>query len=225
MYTHDPAEAEALGKIPILLREPIRVPTRSILDESRFTDEAIELTAVQPAPIDSIQAVPLGPISGVIVGQRGLAPWQVFALWAIRNSIDDRPVYFASSGAAPVQLGVRPYVIRQGLAFRLWPGSPAELADSGVIPNRGVDLHSRYVGPWVDVVRTRTLANDVFIHRSGLPEWPEWKDKSTIGIPIYYSRVYRALVLHAELVGDEEAIEEYRTHADAWARLGDDVDG
>ena len=71
MYTHDPAEADALGKIPILLREPIRVPTRSILDESRFTDEAIELAAMQPVPVDSVQAVPLGPISGVIVGQRG----------------------------------------------------------------------------------------------------------------------------------------------------------
>ena len=68
MYTHDPAEAEALGKIPILLREPIRVPARSILDESRFTDEAIEQTAVQPVPVDSVQAVSLGPISGVITG-------------------------------------------------------------------------------------------------------------------------------------------------------------
>ncbi|MYA11653.1 MAG: DUF2723 domain-containing protein [Gemmatimonadetes bacterium] len=224
MYTHDPAEAEALGKIPILLREPIRVPTRSILDESRFTDETIEQTALQPAPIDTVQAVPLGPISGVIVGQRGLAPWQVFGLWAIRNSIGDRPIYFASSVRAPSELGVRPYVIRQGLAFRLWPGNPAELAGSGVIRNQTVDIYTNVVGPWVDVVRTRTLAYDVFIHRSGLPEWAEWKDKSTIGIPNYYSWVYRALLEHARQTGDEEAIEEYRSRTEAWARLGDDVD-
>ncbi len=224
MYTHDPAEAEALGKVPILLREPIRVPTRSILDEAQFTDEAIEQTAVTPVQIDSIQTVSFGPISGVIVGQRGLAPGQVFALWAIRNSINDRPIYFASSGAAPSELGVRPYVIRQGLAFRLWPGNPADLADSGVIPNRGVDMRSIYVGPWVDVERTRTLAHDVFVHRGGLPEWSAWKDRSTRGIPNYYSWVYLALLTHAEQVGDQAAADEYRERAETWVRLVDELD-
>ena len=224
MYTHDPAEAEALGKVPLLLREPIRMPTRSIVDESQFTDEAIERIARTPAPIDSIQAVSLGPISGVIVGKAGLAPWEVFALWTIRNSIGDRPIYFASSTSAPNDLGVRPYLIRQGLAFRLWPGNPAGLANSGVIRNQTVDMYTGVVGPWVDVERTRTLAYDVFIHRSGLPEWAEWKDKSTIGIPNYYSWVYRSLTEHAKQIGDQEANEEYRARADAWARLGDDVD-
>ena len=224
MYTHDPAEAEAAGKVPIMLREPIRVPTRSILDETQFTDETIEQVATQYLRIDSVQTVPLGPISGVIVGQQALHPWQLFALRAIRDSIADRPIYFSSSGGAASELGVRPHVMRQGVAFRLWPGSPAELSDAGVIRNPAVDLRSILVGPWVDVARTRTLAEDVFIHRSGLPDWAEWKDKSTIGIPRYYSWVYHALVTHAERVGDQEAAEEYRAHADAWARLGDDLD-
>ena len=223
MYTHDPAEAEALGKVPILLREPIRVPTRSIFDEERFTDATVEQAAVQPVRVDSIQAVSLGPITGVLVGQRTLAPWQVFALSAIRNSIDDRPIYFASSSVAAVQLGVRPHVIRHGLAFRLWPGDPAELVEFGVMPNRTVDLYTGVVGPWIDVVRTQTLANEVFIHRSGLPdEWAEWKDQSTVGIPNYYSWVYRALQRYADLIGDQEAIEEYRERAEAWAHLGRD---
>ena len=224
MYTHDPAEAEAAGKVPILLRDPIRVPTQSIFDEAQFTDETIEQVATQYLRIDSVQTVPLGPISGVIVGQQALFPWQLFALRAIRDSIADRPIYFASSGGAASELGVRPYVIRQGVAYRLWPGNPAELSDAGVIRNPGVDLRSILVGPWVDVARTRTLAEDVFIHRSGLPDWAEWKDKSTIGIPRYYSWVYHALLTHAERAGDQEAAAEYRAHADAWARLGDDLD-
>ena len=101
-------------------------------------------------------------------------------------------------------------MIRQGLAFRLWPGNPAELADSGVILNRTVDDYAGVVGPWVDVERTRTLAHDVFVHRSGLPDWPVWKDKSTIGIPNYYSWVYLALLEHARQTGDPVAIEEYQ---------------
>ena len=225
MYTHDPAEAEALGKVPLLLREPIRVPARSIFDEAQFTDATIEQAAMQSVRIDSVQAASLGPISAVMVGPATLLPWHIFALNAIRNSIADRPVYFASSSAAASQLGVRRYVIRQGLAFRLWPGNPAELAEAGVVPNRTVDLYAGVVGPWVDVPRTQTLAHDVFIHRSGLPDdWAEWKDKSTIGIPNYYSWVYRALMASASLIGDEEAIAEYRERADAWGRLGDDVD-
>ena len=129
----------------------------------------------------------------------------MFGLWAIRNSIGDRPIYFASSVAAS-ELGVRPYVIRRGIAFRLWPGNPAELAEDGVIRNQTFDAYANVVGPWVDVVRTRTLAHDVFIHRSGLPEWEEWKDKSTIGIPNYYSWLYRALLEHARQTGDQAAI-------------------
>ncbi len=224
MYTHDPAEAEALGKIPILLREPIRVPTRSIFDEEQFTDAAVEQLPHQPVDIDSVQAIALGPVNAVMAGPRRLFPWHVFALWAIRNSITDRPVYFASSGSAATEFGLRGHVIRQGLAFRLWPGNPAELSDTGVIRNRGVDLPSILVGPWVDVMRTRTLAHDVLIHRNGIPdEWPEWKDRSTIGIPNYYSWMYRGLLISAELTNDQAAMEEYRARVEAWSRLADDV--
>ena len=219
MYTHDPAEAEALGKVPLLLREPIRVPTKSITTLDDATIEAVA-TGRQRIEVDSTQSIGLGPISGTMTGPRVLMPWHVFALNAIANSIDDRPVYFASSGTAATEFGLRGHVIRQGLAFRLWPGSPAELVDSGVVPNRTMDMYAGVVGPWVDVVRTQTLAYDVFIHRSGLPdEWAEWKDRSTIGIPNYYSWVYRGLLSYANLIGDEEAIEQYRERADAWARL------
>ena len=225
MYTHDPAEAEAAGKVPILLREPIRVPTRSIFDEAQFTDAFVEQAAMQSVAVDSIQGIDLGPVTATMIGHAGLLPWHVFALNAIRHSIPDRPVYFASSGSAAQEFGLRRHVIRQGLAFRLWPGDPAELAESGVAPNRTLDLYSGVVGPWVDVPRTQTLAYDVFIHRSGLPDdWAEWKDGSTIGIPNYYSWVYRGLLAYANLVGDEEAMAEYRARADTWARLGDDVD-
>ena len=220
MYTHDAAEAEAAGKVPILLREPIRAPTRSIFDEERLDDAMIERVAVSYERMDSVQAYDLGPVTAVMVGQSVLYPWHMFALAAIGNSIEDRPVYFASSGSAASTFGLRRHVIRQGLAFKLWPGDPGELVGQGVAPNRTVDAYAGVVGPWVDAERTRRLASEVFMHRDGIPDdWPEWKDRSTIGIPNYYSWVYRALVAAADQLGDEAAIEAFRERAEAWERL------
>ena len=223
MYTHDPAEAEAAGKVPLLLHQPIRVPARSIFSE-QLDDATIERAAYEQVRIDSAQVIPLGPITATMLGHAALDPWHRFALAAISNSITDRPVYFASSGAAASEFGLRGHVIRQGLAFRLWPGNPGELLELGVLLNRSVDGYAGVVGPWIDVVRTRRLADEVFVHRNGMPdEWEEWQDKSTIGIPNYYSWVYRALWQSAVQVGDMEASVDYESRVDAWSRLGGDL--
>ena len=223
MYTHDPAEAEAAGKVPLLLREPIRAPARSIFDQQLLDDAMIERVAGSYERMDSIQAYDLGPVTAVMVGHSVLYPWHMFALAAIGNSIEDRPVYFASSGSASSTFGLRRHVIRQGLAFRLWPGDPGELVGDGVMPNLTADGYAGVVGPWVDVERTRRLATEVFVHRNGIPDdWPVWKDRSTIGIPNYYSWVYRALLVSADHFGDDAAIEEFRERAEAWERLASD---
>ena len=223
MYTHDPAEAEAAGKVPIILWEPARLPTRSIFS-SALDDARIEEAARQSTAIDSIQSFRLGPVTATMVGHSALLPWHLFAMSAIANSLGDRPVYFASSGAAAQTFGLRGRVIRQGLAFRLWPGDPGELGDVGVVPNRTLDEYAGVVGPWVDVVRTGTLADEVFIHRSGIPdEWTTWKDRSTIGIPNYYSWVYRSLQQWSVEIGDTGSATRYRERVEQWHRLGGDV--
>ena len=224
MYTHSPAEAEAADKVPITLWEPARVPTRSIFAPA-LTDARIEEAARQYTAIDSVQSFNLGSVTATMVGHTNLLPWHLFAMSAIANSIGDRPVYFASSGSAALTFGLRRHLVRQGLAFRLVPGSPGQYAEFGVVPNLAYDEYAGVVGPWVDVVRTGTLADEVFMHRNGIPEeWNTWKDKSTIGIPNYYSWVYRALEQWATESGDDETAARYRAHLEAWARLGDDLD-
>ena len=76
-------------------------------------------------------------------------------------------------------------------------------------------------GPWLDVERTRTLAEDVFIHRSGIPDdWNHWPDRSTVGIPNYYAWVYTALG-QAALQDDEQELRfEYEERLIAWQTLG-----
>ena len=220
MYTHDPAEAQSDGKTPILLSRPVQLPTRSVFRDD-MSDEVVDQVARSYVPMGEDRVVDLGLVTARLTGGPGeyMFPWHQFALAAISNSLGDRPVYFASSGSAASAFGLRPYVVRQGLAFRLWTGTPE--GAPGVVRNTDASVLTGVVGPWIDVERTRVLAEEVYVHRGGIPdEWEYWPDLSTVGIPNYYSWVYYALYRDAERRGDAEAQAALRERWAAWTNLG-----
>ena len=215
-----PAEAEAVrvaGKIPILMDSPIRPPTRSIL---ALDDATIDQVAQTLVPLREDRVVDLGKgISAQLLGGTVIEPWQQFALSIISTALGDRPIYFASSGNAAGHLGLSPFLVRQGLAFRLQEGLPDAEALEGVV-ELPLSSSSNITGIFLDVQRTRTLASEVFIHRNGLPdEWPRWPWRAVLGIPSYYSWVHYALYQGALLEGDAEEAELSLDRAEAWARL------
>ncbi len=219
MYTHDPAEAAAMGKTAILLAQPARPPTESIFPAA-LDDAAIENIVRSFPPIEQDRQFALGPIRATMAGGQYLYPWQQFSLVAIGHSLGDRPVYFASSGSAASAFGLRPHIIRQGLAFRLWPGNPAELSGRGVVRNTSASALSAVVGPWVDVARSGVLAEEVFMHRTGIPDdWSYWPDRSTIGIPNYYAWLYLGLLQDAQSRGDAEEVQRFGERWNAWSAL------
>ena len=111
-----------------------------------------------------------------------------------------------------------PYLVRHGLAFRLSPGPP-DLNPRNILLENAQMV--RVTGPWLDVERTRTLAEEVFVHRTGIPdEWSDWPDGSTVGIPNYYSWVFAALTQGAIQTGDDELRVRYEDRAIAWQTLG-----
>ena len=217
LYTDDLSLAESQGRIAILMEDPVTPPTRTILD---LDDEIIEQVA-GPAgyvSLDEDRDFPLGPVVARMAGGTVITPWQQFALLLIQNGVEDRPIYFASSGSAAQELGVVPYLVRHGLAFRLNPGPPD-------LNSRNILLEDpqivRVTGLWMDVERTRTLAEEVFVHRSGIPdEWSHWPDGSTVGIPNYYSWVFTALTQSAIQTGDDELRMKYEDRVIAWQMLG-----
>ena len=221
MYTHDPTEAEAAGKVPILLDEPIRLPTRPIF-RADLDDATIDQVVRSYRPIDADQTINLGPVAATMSAGQYMYPWHQFTLAAIANSLGDRPVYFASSGSAAATFGLGPHVIRQGLAFLLWPGDPVELEPRGVVRNLDTSPLAGILGPWLHIERTAVLADRVYIHRSGIPDdWTHWPDRSTIGIPNYYAWAYYALYQHAVREGAPiDRVEELRSRYDAWRLLG-----
>ena len=233
------APAEAGDKIPLVVDQPIRPPTRSIIP---LTDEQILQVARSYVPIEQSMQLSFGNVTTILRAGEVLSPWQQFALNLIGESIGERPVYFASSGNAAATLGLDSYLVRQGLAFRLNNGPPEVLPDAQPIERTQADSaavaapddlemegvmemeaspYAPVIGEWVDVTRTRTLLEEVFIHRGGLPDdWSHWPDLATIGIPSYYGWAYLALAQAAIQAGDEEALDRYQARAEAWLAFG-----
>lgn len=226
MYTHDPELALAAGKTPLLLSEPVRPPSRSVFP-SAWTDEVIERIAYErPQALDTAVSVPLGPLSVRLRGESVIVAAQQFQLWAILTAIEDRPVYFASVGGVSLPVrgatsatGLHDHVIREGVAFRLWPGEPAEIDDRDLQEI----AHAEWAfatGRWVDVAKTRTLLDEVFVHRTGLPDdWAFWPDLPSVGISSYYGWAYLALFSTSSSRGDSATAEQMASRYEAWVRL------
>lgn len=211
-YVTNPAEAG--DKTPIVV-ESITAPTKSAFP---LTDEQIEEGALAFTRLDNAVAIAVGNIEAQFAGGQYLAPWQRFGLTALVESAGDRPVYFASSGNAAISLGVQPYLVRQGLAFKLMD---APLSDSTPgIASMSRSPYRAVTGAWLDVERSRLLVDDVFVHRGEIPNWDHWPDIATLGIPNYYSWVYAALMEAAAQENDLPTIDRYRIEAEAWLRLG-----
>ncbi|MDE2795536.1 MAG: DUF2723 domain-containing protein [Gemmatimonadota bacterium] len=223
MYTHDPAEAEAAGKVPVQLAEPVRVPSRGMFRDD-LSDATIERYAGSYLQLREARAYTLGPLTARVAGGQVLYPWHQFALAAIANSLGDRPVYFASAVTPAATFDIMGYLVRQGLAFRLVPGNPAELAP-GVTPNQDTAQTAVVLGAWLDIERTKRLADSVFVDHSGIPhDWDYWPDRSTRGIPRYYSWVYESLWQDPALRDDPERRAEVEALRRAWEDLANSLE-
>ncbi len=202
------------GELTPLLTTEIKVPTKTILP---LTDPQIDEGAQAFTRVDESVTIEIGDIRAPIPGGQYLAPWQRFALTILVESIEDRPIYFASSGNAAASLGVHPHLVRQGLAFKLYNGDPGTAGFTRLEPSP----YTVGTGDWLDVPRTEQLVDDVFVHRGGIPDgWGHWPDIATLGIPNYYSWVYTALMQAATQRGDTEAVDRLRERAQVWLALG-----
>jgi len=214
-YVADPADAPE-GKVPLVVDEPVTKPARGILP---LDDATIDRVAGSYTQLEDTQVLQLGNLQASLPAGTALFPWQQYGLAILNTALGDRPIYFASSGNAASSLGVNPYLVRQGLAFRLSNGPPSELSE-GIVSTAG-SPYSTVTGDHVDVPRTGTLVNEVFVHRGGIPDaWGHWPDQSTIGIPNYYAWTYLSLAQAAAQAGDAEALERFQERAQAWTVLG-----
>jgi len=214
VWPQEEDDARSRGKLPLVVPGGFSPPTQSILP---ISDEEISLRSTRGEVVTGPITAP-GITFNFPIGRNVLQPWQQYAVILIANSITERPIYFASSSQA-TSLGLSDRVVRQGLAFRLVTEPLAEAAGSDWVDIAGSN-YAHITGPMVDVKRTQTLADEVFMHRSGLPdEWTFWPGPSTRGIPGYYLWVYTALAEGKARQGEDEEALHYIERSQAWNRL------
>ena len=173
--------------------------------------------SLAPEDIDQIQGaatpqdanVRLGPV--VVQYPRGtyLDRGDQVALAIIRDSIAERPIYFAWTGGIIRSLGLHDFGVRQGLATRL------------VL--RDIETDGRFVrtdaalgGEWVDLERTRRLSSEVMMARS-LRYRDIWADRTTLNIPYYYFHFSRVLFDRGSAAGlPADELARYRADMEAF---------
>ncbi len=173
--------------------------------------------SLAPAEIDRIQGavtprdanVRLGPV--VVQYPRGtyLDRGDQVALAIIRDSISERPIYFAWTGGIIRSLGLHDFGVRQGLATRL---VPRDLEADG----RFVRTDAALGGEWVDLERTRRLSSEVMMAR-GLRYRDIWADRTTLNIPYYYFHFSRVLFDRGSAAGlPADELARYRGDMEAF---------
>jgi hypothetical protein len=117
---------------------------------------------------------------------------QLVTLRLIKDSILERPVYFAAGGYGR-SLGLDPYTLRQGLVDKLLVHP--------VIP--GADT-LKVGGAFVDVPRSHILWTQIYKGPAELIEEGDWVDRPSYGIPYTYAFTGQVLVHALDAQGRSE---------------------
>ena len=174
--------------------------------------------------MDQADSVPLGQeitqpqlfVAGkirAIVQPRFLARADIFVLKMIQDA-KGRAVYFSrTAGGYPFELGLKNYVLTQGLARKLLTDSIVGSRDTVMVQQEG----------WVDVGRTKALAA-AFRAPTALVKKNKWVDKASVGIPYLYVSTNYVLAEALNMQGDKAGSDKALSNAISVAKatgLGD----
>jgi hypothetical protein len=185
-------------------------PTRSIL---AATDEQIE-SMPDCYPYDparggcgvfaDTQAVRIGNIMGTLPAGTRLLRNDIMLLQILQTSAGDRPIYFAGTTGTYERFYIQPWMVRQGVAYKLEPNDIQPTESIVPIPLQARMQGGRMVPFWIDWERTRALLDDSYIYRD-ITDWTFWPDPTTSGIPLQYYQAYMALANAYLVLGNRAA--------------------
>jgi hypothetical protein len=197
------ADAGAPGK---------RLPRHSILELSDARIGELARTAfISPA-----STVTAGNVVTEIAAGTEIQPADLFLAQIIKSSIDDRPIYFATTSFAFSTLNLKDYLVQRGVAYKLMNGKVAADPARGIfelqVPNGVPNL--------IDVAVTDRLLTSVFVHHPGFPEdWKHWTDVATQNTPLFYANPLHAAAFYHGIQGDTLGMQRLETKARAFERL------
>ena len=195
-----------------------QVPTRTILPLS--DQEIDQTTRYGYIQLAQDQVFEEHGIRAVYPANTVLPAADQFILTIIKQTWGDRPVYFAATTNAHRKLGLAPYTVRRGVAFKLV--SPDSLPEAGLVkmPEQSEDPMSAVYGAYVNVPVNRVLLDSIFMYR-GLVDKAHWTDDATRGIPTYYGYAYLALSRALEVAGDTAAAQTTIRKVEDWMKLSE----
>ncbi len=192
-YLFTPWYLEQLQRHTAPGKQRAYIPEQSIYPDAPMPSAS--LVALAPEDMDRVQAtqlpqdltVSLGPIAVSYPAGTYLNRGQLLALTTIRDSLGERPIYFASFAGIMGGLGLSEWGVRHGLAVKLLARSPESPLPEGTVP-----IPARAGTGSIDVTRSMELVNDVFMSRS-LGDRSIWPDRATVNIPLQYYIFYAQL--------------------------------
>jgi len=215
MYAREPRATDAPASV-----DPgsgYRPPTHSIID---LTDEQIDRVAsTPPYRLTENMTYTADRITATLPQGEEIRPSTLYMARMIQWSIGDRPIHFAMTTAAWDDLALRPWLIRQGLTYRLHDGQVQPAPGYGIWRAPNPEIES-VTGPWLDVPRTEELLTHVFIHRGGFPDrWDHWVDSASEGVPLYYGTTHWGMAQAWRALGNEAAAASHARRAQAFLDL------
>jgi hypothetical protein len=169
-------------------QRPFEAPEGVTLYQAPEQQPSAAIVSVDPALLDQVGdgpvatdlTVPIGMIAVRYPSGTALNREHRLALAIIRDSIGERPIYFATGGGMMTELGLQDWGVRQGLATKLM-----------VMPFDQLDAFGYTKGPpemggeRFDVPRSLALYDEIYSFR-GFRDRAIWTDRSTLNIPWQY---------------------------------------
>jgi hypothetical protein len=205
--------------VPVGTLPPGRhVPARSIVP---LSDTEIDTVAnTMPYYLTEARGYRAGNVQTTLPQNDLIIPADAFLALIIQQAIEDRPVYFAMTTQSYEELKLRPYLLRQGVAYKLMNGPVVADSTNGYFQPTDA-RYASYTGANLDVARTEALVANIFQHHGGFPErWTHWVDSATEGIPFYYGFTHLALAIAYQERGDSAAAARHNARAEQFLRLG-----
>jgi MFS family permease len=158
-----------------------------------------EMRGAVGAVLDRDVTIRLGPLAVQYPEGTYLDRAHQLALRIIADSLEERPIYFASTGGLLGDLGLRNWGVRHGLATKLLMRD----LDDEELPEGLVKVTPEMGGEVFDLERNLALVNDVYEYR-GLLDRAIWQDRSTLNIPVQYQFLFGQLADAVRMDGRPE---------------------
>ena len=195
----------------------MRVPTKSILPLE--DQEIAQIAGTAPFMMQQAQLFQAASVQSTIPQGEVMVPADIFLAYIIQNSLEDRPIYFASTTQAYEELNLGQQILRQGVAYKLVNGPLQADPVRGIMPMP--QNIQPVTGPLMDVPRTAALVDSVFVHHPGFPDdFGAWVDGATQQIPMYYGYTHWGLSEAYAQMGDSVRANRHYQLGERFLALG-----